>query len=231
MSAIRFVLLHSPLLGPLTWRAVAAALRVDGASAETPAWTPLSQVDDGGFYQALAQPMAVQIAAGEGDPLLVAHSAAGALLPALASRLSRVAGVIFVDAILPHPGRSWFDTAPQAFRDTLRAGAVAGLLPAWSDWWPPGALERLVPEETARDALIAELEPIPAAFFEEPAPDVPLSAPAAYLKLSESYEDEARLANRQGWPLVRLPLHHLGPLTEPAAVARSLQGLAERLAA
>lgn len=230
MSATRFVLLHSPLLGPLTWRAVAAALRDGGAVAETPAWTPLSEIDDG-FYDALAAAMAGQIAAGGGEPLLVAHSGAGPLMPALAGRLPRVAGVIFADALLPHPGLSWFETAPEGLRDTLRSGVAAGLLPPWSDWWPPGALERLVADDTARGELIAELAPIPAAFFEEAAPVVPLPAPAAYLKLSEAYEDEARLANRQGWPLVRLGLHHLAPLTDPLAVAGSLESLAERLIA
>lgn len=228
MTATRFVLLHSPLLGPLTWRAVAAALQANGTKAEAPAWTPLSRVE-GGYYETLADDMAAQIAAGEGTPLLVAHSGAGALAPVLAARLPQVAGVVFVDAILPHPGRSWFDTAPQGLRETLLSGVVVGVLPAWSDWWPPGALERLVPDEATRSALIAELEPIPAAYFEEPAPPTALAAPAAYLKLSESYEDEARLANRQGWPLVRQPLHHLAPLTEPAVVARSLEGLAARL--
>jgi pimeloyl-ACP methyl ester carboxylesterase len=228
VSAARLVLLHSPLLGPLTWRAVAAALRDAGAAAETPAWTPLSEID-GDFYATLAGDMAAQVAAGDGPPLLVAHSAAGALAPAVASRLPGVAGVIFVDALLPHPGLSWLDTAPQGLRETLRSGVTAGLLPAWSDWWPPGALERLVPDEAVRAELIAELEPIPAAFFEEAAPATALSSPAAYLKLSEAYEDEARLANRQGWPLVRLPLHHLAPLTDPAAVARSLESLAARL--
>jgi hypothetical protein len=186
---------------------------------------------EGGFYDTLAAAMAAQIAADATAPLLVAHSGAGALVPALAARLPRVAGVIFVDALLPHPGVSWFDTAPQALRETLRSGVTGGLLPPWSDWWPPGALERLLPDAALRGALIAELEPIPAAFFEEAAPAIPLSTPAAYLKLSEAYEDEARLANRQGWPLVRLPLHHLAPLTDPLAVARSLEGLAERLAA
>lgn len=228
MTAPRFVLLHSPLLGPLTWRAVAAALRDAGAIAETPAWLRLSEVD-GSFYDTLVEAMAAQVAAGEGAPVLVAHSGAGPLLPALTARLPNVAGVVFADALLPHPGASWFDTAPAALRDNLRAGVMAGLLPVWSDWWPPGALERLVPDAAIRAELIAELEPIPAAYFEEAAPTAPLGVPAGYLKLSESYEDEARLANRQGWPLVRLPLHHLAPLTDPAVVARSLEGVAGRL--
>lgn len=226
----RFVLLHSPLLGPLSWRAVAGRLRALGHAAEAPALPSLMETDPP-YYSALVERAAGEVAAGAGEaPILVAHSGAGALLPSLADRLGRSGGMIFVDAILPHPGRSWFDTAPENLRSDLRAGAQAGLLPPWHDWWPPGALERLLPDPAMRRAVIDELTPIPAAYFEEPAPAAVLAGRAAYLKLSDSYEDEARLANRQAWPLVRLPLHHLAPLTHAEAVALALQGLAERLA-
>lgn len=226
----RFVLLHSPLLGPLSWRAAAAELRALGHSPETPALPRLVDLDEP-FYETLVDAVAVEAGRSATPAVLVAHSGAGALLPAVAERLGAcVTGSVFVDAILPHPGRSWFDTAPDALRRDLRLGAQAGLLPPWHDWWPPGALERLVPDAALRAALVDELSPIPAAYFEEPAPAAALGGPAAYLKLSDSYEDEARIANRSGWPLVRLPLSHLAPLTHPEAVALSLQGLAERLA-
>jgi hypothetical protein len=150
----------------------------------------------------------------------------------VAARLSRPpAGVIFADAILPHPGRSWFDTAPPELRAQLRAAGQAGWLPAWNDWWPPGALERLVPDSALRGELVEELEPPPVGYFEEPAPVLPLENPAAYLKLSGAYEDEAEAAGRLGWPVVRLPFDHLAPLTRPDAVALALDGLAGRLAA
>jgi len=224
----RFVLLHSPLLGPSSWRPAAEALRALGHVAETPAWPALTSLQ-GGFYGPMAAHAAGQIEPGDAPPILVAHSGAGALIPAVAAKLPSIAGAIFVDAILPHPGRSWFDTAPEPLRDSLRSGAQAGLLPPWHDWWPPGALAQLVPDDAQRGRLMAELEPIPAAYFEEPAPAGEAPARSAYLKLSESYEDEAKLANRLGWPLVRLPMNHLAPVTAPAAVAQALAGLAERL--
>ncbi|MGH3924022.1 MAG: hypothetical protein ACRDTT_14325, partial [Pseudonocardiaceae bacterium] len=43
--------------------------------------------------------------------VLVGHSGAGPLLPAIAAATPTV-GVIYVDAGLPQPGASWFDTAP-----------------------------------------------------------------------------------------------------------------------
>jgi hypothetical protein len=45
MDARRFVLLHSPLLGPASLSALAAELAGQGLRAETPAWPRLSGVD------------------------------------------------------------------------------------------------------------------------------------------------------------------------------------------
>ena len=117
------------------------------------------------------------------------------------------------------------DTAPEAMRDQLRAGAQMGQLPPWDDWWQPGALDRLVSDAEIRAALVGELEPLPLAYFEERAPSGGLDAPGAYLQLSGSYEEEARMAGRQGWPVVRLPLNHLAPLTQPKAVAGAIASL------
>ena len=226
-----FLLLHSPLLGPFAWQGVAVELRRRGHAADAPAWPALSGIVEG-YYEGLTAGLAQTLASCADGLILAAHSGAGALVPALAARLGgRVAGVIYVDAILPHPGRSWFETAPAEMRERLRAGAQMGELPAWDEWWPPGALERLVPEAAQREALVAELEPLPIGYFEETAPASTLEAPSAYLQLSGAYDDEGKVAGRYGWPLVRLPLHHLAMLTNPEAVATALESLAQRLAA
>ena len=231
MTAPRILLLHSPLLGPGSLRGLATALTGLGVEAEAPAWPRLSSIA-GDYYPTLAGSLAATIDGVAGSPVvLAAHSGAGALVPALVGSLrTKVAGVIFIDAILPHSGRSWFDTAPREMRDQLRAGAQMGQLPPWDDWWPPGALERLVPETAVREALLTELEPLPLGYFEETAPDLDLRQPAAYLRLSGGYEDEARIAGRHGWPVVNLPLNHLAPVSQPQAVASALASLAARLA-
>ena len=223
----RFVLLHSPLLGPASWRPTAESLRGRGHAAETPAWPALANLS-GGFYPSLADGLAEQLVAGEA-PILVAHSGAGALVPTLAARLPALRGAIFADAILPHPGRSWFDTAPPELSQQLRLAGREGWLPPWDAWWPPGAIERLVPDADLRAGLLSEVAPVPTGYFEEAAPDRSLTSPAAYLKLSGAYEDEAEATTRLGWPVIRLPLDHLAPLTRPAPVAAALESLAERL--
>lgn len=225
----RLVLLHSPLMGPSVWQAVAADLRGRGVDADAPAWLPLSQVE-GGYYGALAEDLASRLAQVDRPLILVAHSGAGGLVGHLESHLGDVQGMILVDAIQQHPGKSWFDTAPPDLARQLRAGALMGELPAWDGWWPPGALERLIPDEASRETLIAELEPLPLAYFEEVAPSSIYMGPAAYLQLSGAYDDESQAAARYGWPLVRLPLHHLAMLTHPQAVAAALTSLSARLA-
>jgi hypothetical protein len=226
--APRLVLLHSPLLGPLCWRAVAAELRARGLAAEAPAWPRLSTLGDDG-YAALAGSLTATVRPAR-DTILVAHSGAGPLVPSVAALAAEgLGGVIYCDAILPHPGLSWFDTVPPDLGLQLRAGAEAGRLPAWDRWWPPGALERLLPDPARRRALVEELEPIPVAYFEAPAPDLALDAPAAFLQLSGAYGEEAQLAGRRGWPVVSLPLHHLAMLTHAPAVANAVEGLAQRL--
>lgn len=229
MSGQRLILLHSPLLGPYSLKATAAELAAHGLSAEAPAWPKLSSISEG-YYATLARAMAATIDGGGSDPVvLVAHSGAGALVPELARQLrSPVAGAVFLDAVLPHPNRSWLDNGPAETRDALRAGAQMGQLPPWDDWWPPGALAKLLPEDPIRQALVAELEPLPLAYFEEAAPAAELTAPASYLQLSDSYADEIRVAGRLGWPTISLPLNHLGPLSHPKAVAMILRQLAAR---
>jgi hypothetical protein len=222
----RFVLLASPLLSPASWGSTPYELGLLGHEAEAPAWPGLSSVGDG-YYEGLAEGVVRGLAPGA-PPILVAHSGAGALVPAVAARIP-TAGTVFVDALLPHPGRSWFDTAPPELAAQLREGASAGSLPPWPQWWPPGALERLIPDAAQREALTAGLEPIPADYFEEPAPRSELSGPAAYIRLSGSYEEDASEAERRGWPVMRLPLHHLAILTHGSTVTAALHSAAEKL--
>jgi hypothetical protein len=234
MTAQRIVLLHNPLIGPASLRALAAELAGRGAQVELPAWPKLGDVE-GAYYPALARDMAAAIEAGGATPVvLVAHGSAGALVPALAAEPRvALAGVILMDAVLPHPGRSWMDTAPAETREALRAGAAMGQLPPWDNWWPPGALEKLLPDPATREALLAELEPLPLAYFEEAAPQAglaELTAPCACLQLSDGYADEMRAATRLGWPGIILRLTHLAPLSHPIPVAAALLSLAARLA-
>jgi len=109
------VLLHSPLVGPLTWQPAVTSLHAAGYHLAVPSLTGV--VDTGPpSYRKLAGRVAETIrqANPTGAMVLIGHSGAGALLPAAAEATATpVAAVVFVDAILPHPGVSWFETARQ----------------------------------------------------------------------------------------------------------------------
>ena len=229
MKRPNLALVHSPLVGPMTWRGVAEGLRtLSYRRVATPA--ACAWEVEPPCYSALARRIADQL---DGEPwVLVGHSGAGGLLPAIAERLRGGArAMVFVDAILPHPGKSWFDTAPPALAERLRDRATDGSAPAWPDWAPPRVLEGLVPDADLRAAFAAEARPIPVAYLAESAPGsrIAPSTPCGYLQLSPGYEAEADAAAQAGWTVAREPWRHLAVITDPDRVAAVLHRLIEGL--
>ncbi len=214
-------MLHSPLVGPATWTAVAPLLQAHGHGVALPDLSPILR-DEGPYYPALAEAAA---AAMSDLSILVVHSGAGALVPAIAA-VAPVGGAVFVDALLPHPGESWFAGVPEDLGAHLRGMAKNGKLPPWHAWWPKGALERLLPDRQTGAAFLAEQAELPLAYFEEESPDVALTTPSAYLQLSEAYAADADAALEAQWPVARLDRHHLAMLTHPGEVALEVERLA-----
>ena len=157
---------------------------------------------------------------------VIAHSGAGALVPALALAVP-LQGAIFADALLPHPGRPWFDTVPTETKTKLLGLAHNGRLARWTAWWPEGAIANMIGDEKLYADFANELGEMPLGYFEEKAPaiDLPRSVACAYLQFSAGYDDEAAKAERWGWPVQRLALHHLAAITDPETVADALGDL------
>jgi hypothetical protein len=228
---VRFVLVHSPLTGPGVWTPVAIELASRGIDATRPVapdWAGLQPP----LYGRLAAAMAAQFTGQDGPFVLAVHSGAGGLAPAIvAAAQGAIRGVLYVDAVPPHPGRSWFETASDALGDSLRAKASDGAVPAWDQWFPPGALESLLPEGALRQAFVSELKPTPLAWLEEPAPevDLPTDVGWGFLRLSKAYEREAGEARRLGWPTLRRDMHHLSMATHPVEVVDAMLDLTRML--
>ena len=223
---MRWVLLHSPLTGPSVWRAVAVEAARRGVEATIPALPDLSGLS-APYYPAIGEQVADQIA-GLGPAALVVHSGAGGLAASVTAAAGEaVRQVVFVDAILPHPGRSWFSTTGEAFGAEVRAKVRDGLIPAWDQWFPPGALAGLIKDHAQRKVFARELKATPEAFLDEAAPDagLPEAVGWAYLRLSKVYEAEAKVARSEGRATLRLDLHHLAMMTDPAKVVSSLRNL------
>ena len=229
---MKLVLLHSPLAAPAIWEMVAPDLRARGHIVMVPDLT--SSLSGGpSTYARLADCVAGAIAPESGDAYLVAHSGSGALAPAIAAR-SALAGVVFVDALLSHPGKTWFETVPAQLASHLRGLAQDGRLPPWNRWWPEKMMETVLPDMLMRERIFAALPELPLAYLEERAPNEVLATPAAYLQLSHGYHAEADQAQVDGWPVERIysqqePLQHLAMLTHPRRVAAKIESLASQL--
>jgi len=226
----RFVLIHSPLVGPATWQPAAEELRRLGHEAVVPA-----VADD----PASGAPFWAQHARSVGHtmqrlpdnlPLVLAgHSGAGALLPLIRRRADRpVAAYLFVDAGLPLDGISRLaemeSSAPEfgrAFRQQLERG---GAYPTWTD----ADLRGAIPDAERRQRMLAELHPRALAFFAEHFPsleDWP-DAPCAYLQFSASYATAEAKARRRGWPCQVMEVDHFHMLVDAPGVAAALADLA-----
>lgn len=220
---MRFLLVHSRLVGPTTWRWVADALEAAGHDVTVPDLRPAALS---------GRPEAVitsAVASTSRDPaVVVGHSGAGVLLPAIA--LDPAArGMIFVDALVPPcEGEA---TASGEYLDLLRALPTIGdRLPKWSIWWGAGVMETLVPDRHRRALIEEEMPELPLAYHEAPVvlPAGWCQASSAYLLLSEVYRPHADHARSLGWQVRERLGKHLDIVNDPEPIAHQLVELVGR---
>jgi hypothetical protein len=229
-----FVLVHSPLVGPLTWAYVGDELRRLGHLAVAPALTSIQGREEPYWRQHAAQVAEVATSLPPDQPLvLVGHSGAGVLLPAIRQALGRSVSVyIFVDAGIPVDGMSRLDlfSDPDEIAQ-FRGAAVDGLLPTWTD----ENLREAIPDVETRRRFVSELRPLPLAVYEEPIPVFEgwPDAPCAYLRFTRTdpraYDDAVRLAHRLGWAYTEHGGGHFHMLVDPASVAHALVSLVQQI--
>lgn len=217
------IFIHSPLVGPASWRPTVEVLQRRGAPCHIP--TPAEPLTP--WHAWSAQLLAVLPPVKK--PILIGHSAAGLLLPALASALD-AAALVFVDARVPPPlGRTRpVDGQFLEFVKTLPTDM--GRLPPWSKWWPDGAIEGHFPDAAERTRFEADLPCLPLTWFDDSA-DVPAwdMRPSGYLQLSRIFEAEALAAVQRGWPVVHVDGSHLHPATQPVESADAILTLIDAL--
>jgi len=223
MSGLTFALIHSPLVGPFTWELVRRELAQRDIDAVVP-----SLIDQPDATQPYWQQHVQAVAQGldrvpaDRRLVLVAHSGAGPLLPAIRQALPHpIGGYIFVDAGLPRSGLSRLDLMKlqdpawaEEFQHTLAQGV------RFPDWTVED-LRDVVPDEQIRQQLVAELQPRALPYFTEVLPvfdDWP-DAPCAYLKFSASYECDVQQARLADWPVRDLHVQHFHMLVDPRSVA------------
>jgi hypothetical protein len=220
-----FVLVHSPSVGPSTWRPVADRLAADGYRVRVP------ELLDVGAGEPPFWPRAVAAVRADLEPVpadaplvLVAHSNAGLFLPAIRQGLRQpVAASGFVDAALPARGGST-PVAPPELLDFLRPLAVDGVLPRWTDWWDEADVAPMFSDPEQRRTVVEEQPRLPLSYYEQ---QIPVPAgwddhPCSYLLFGPPYEEFADEARARGWRVARLPGEHLHQIVDPEGTARQL---------
>src|SRR5688572_11244314 len=217
-----YVLIHSPLVGGLTWSLVAEQMRhmgldvmipllLDSPHSPEPFWK--QHVES--VSQALAHiPKSTSIT-------LIAHSGAGPLLPAIRQYLPNpVKAYVFVDAGIPRDGFTRLNLMKgedpewaEQFQKELERG---GHFPNWS----LEDLRDVIPDESLREQMVAEIRPRRLSFFTEFIPvfsEWP-DAPCVYIRFSAPYNRPAAQAQQAGWPTYELNAGHFHMLVDPALV-------------
>jgi pimeloyl-ACP methyl ester carboxylesterase len=219
----QIVLVHSPLVGASTWRPVAERLRGDGFDVAVPSLAGIGAAPEPRWRFAVER--IARAASASADLVLVGHSGASLLLPAVTKVFAdAVRAIVLVDAQVP-PVSGTTRLAPPEFRAFLdRLAGPDGWLPRWSQWWGEGAMERLVPDDAERAELEADIEPLPLAYFDE---EVPVPAGwdrcrVQYVLLSPACAADADVAAGRGWPVERIDGQHLDIATQPELIARLL---------
>jgi hypothetical protein len=228
-----FALIHSPLLGPLTWALVAQLLRLKKID------VLLAKLSDDideilPYWKRHAQSVAEMLKAIPSDTpiILTAHSGAGPLLPAIQLASGRrVAAYLFVDAGIPLDGYSRLDLMAlesldwaKQFHQYLASG---GSFPDWKD----EQLRDLIPERELRQNLLSEMRPRKLEFFTEPIPVFHgwPDAPCGYIRLSPAYDYPFRQAQRNGWVVAQIDADHFHMLVKPAKVVEMMLNVVSRL--
>lgn len=100
----------------------------------------------------------------EGQAVVVMHSSAGLFASQFAaSSRAAVAALVFVDTSVP-PESGEADVVPLAFLAELRAKAVNGLLPRWTDWWADEDVAAMFPDAQTRRRVTDEQPCLPLSY-------------------------------------------------------------------
>ena len=217
-----FVLIHSPLVGPLTWSLVAQELQRRGFEVVVPKLKDTIDSKDP-FWKQHAESVSRSLAglSQEIPAILVAHSGAGPLLPVMRQAIPNpVHAYVFVDAGLPKNGATRLDLMrseeaswAKEFQEYLESG---GRFPNWS----ADDLHEIIPDNNLRQQMVSEINPRGLYFFSEPIPVFAgwPDAPCIYILSSEPYRRAEAEARQAGWKTYLLEAGHFHMLVNPKAV-------------
>ena len=220
------VLIGGSGLGPWAWERVTPILHDHGFRTITPQLrttgddaTPANAVSLDNWIEDIDEALSDQA-----DATLVAHSFAGYVAAGVLERRPQsIRRLIFIDAVLPQPGRSWFDVMGAGVAGFMTSLANDGAIP----WFSRDQLDQLYPDNGIGDADFAwmqqHLTAQPIGTYTQPAINEPLSAagvPVAYVRGLRTSPPVAEVsAEKLGWSYRTLDAGHWPMITHPAETA------------
>ena len=233
MAMERFVLIHSPLVGRLTWSLVADHMRRLDLTAFIPT---LSDSPDSKepYWKQHAASVARILADIPKDAVLtlVAHSGAGPLLPAIRQSIPNpVHAYVFVDAGIPRNTATRLDLMKledldwaNDFERQLERGER---FPTWS----MDDLQSVIQDDALRRQMVAELHPRGSDFFTEPIPVFAgwPDAPCIYVQFTSAYDWDSTQAQGFGWPTYKLEAGHFHMLVDAKEVTEIILAAVNKL--
>jgi hypothetical protein len=217
-----YVLIHSPLVGGLTWTLVAEEMQQRGLDVLVPVLNDFPDSKELYWDQHAASVSLALVDIPDDVPLiLVAHSGAGPLLPVIRESIPNpVYAYIFVDAGIPQNKATRLDMMKsedpdwaREFQTYLQGG---GHFPNWSN----DDLREIVPDEHIRGQLVSDLRPRTLDFFTELIPVFEgwPDAPCVYILFSPPYKQAESQARQMGWHTYELEAGHFHMLVDAKAV-------------
>jgi hypothetical protein len=225
-----FVLVHSPSVGPATWKPVAERLPgpvlvpslLDVADSPPPFWPRVVE---------LVRKAISELPAGR-PVIVVAHSNAGLFVPLIVEASTRpVAGCVFVDAALPARTEATPVAPPELIRFLEAKVGDDGRLPPWTAWWDEADVAPMFSDPRTRAVVEAEQPRLPLSYYRQM---IPVASrwdrrPCAYLLFGPPYDEIAEDARGRGWAVTEIRGRHLHGIVDPDAVAAYLIGFREKV--
>ncbi|UHQ21184.1 alpha/beta fold hydrolase [Lysobacter sp. 5GHs7-4] len=227
MSHPTTLLLHGAGVGAWVWHAVAERMATPALALDVPC-----RHADASPAQCARDLVAELDRRGVGEVVIVAHSLAGVLMPALAAQLgARLRHGVYLAAVVPPPGGAYVDALGRVERTLLRL-----LFRFNRDGLKPGpAMIRKelcedLDETTAARVVSAYAAEFPGLYL-TPVAAAPTQVTSTYLRLLRDRSlppsrQDAMIARLRHARVRELDAGHLAMLSAPAQVAALLTGIA-----
>ncbi|MGL4340056.1 MAG: alpha/beta fold hydrolase [Rhodoglobus sp.] len=220
-------------LGPWAWERVTPILTEHGRHVITPQFRTSGDRQAGKTSVTLdnwIEDLSAALADYDGVTV-VAHSFAGYVAAAVLERHPRqIKKLIYIDAVLPQPGKSWFEVMGPEVTAFMMGLAQDGAIP----WFSKQQLDQLYPEHgithTDFTWMQSHLLPQPVSTYTQSAIAKSLdstTASVAYVQCINTYPSAADLTDFAGWDHRILNTGHWPMITNPAETAQVILELSD----